>query len=192
MPANTGPQPDVLREVEDALVGVLGSVPARASVSFVGVEPIDVLRFSSAGVTTLVTSGMARRPMAGADQLTITEGPRAELMLQLRGEVDDAWRRLAVLAAAPVVEGVVYRPGMTVDLGEAIGGSSRCTGGVVAESALPPIDTAAGPVDVLRVLPATAAELAWARARGTAALVERWDSAGVDLLDLGRAAVSLG
>ena len=42
------------------------------------------------------------------------DGPRAELMLHLRDPADehaDVWRRLAVLAAAPAVEGVVYGRG---------------------------------------------------------------------------------
>ena len=48
------------------------------------------------------------------------EGPLAELMLHVRADEDfaDVWRSVALLGAAPSVEGVVYREDMTVDLGE--------------------------------------------------------------------------
>jgi hypothetical protein len=49
-----------------------------------------------------------------------------------------------------------------------------------------------GPVAVLQVLPATARELAWARAKGSGALRARWGEQKVDLLDLARAPVELG
>ena len=48
-----------------------------------------------------------------------------------------------------------------------------------------------GPVEVLLVTPATQNELAWARVRGSSALLERWADRGTDLLDLGRAPVDL-
>jgi len=182
----------VLKEVEVALVEALGVQPARASVSFVGVEPIEILRFDTGDVVSYISLGMSRDPMTSADQSEVqTDGPRAELMLQARVREGEAWQRLAVLAAAPVVEGLVYRPGMTVDLGVAIVADSRCTGGVVVASALASIATSAGLVDVMRVLPATANELAWARVRGSEALTERWDDYGADLLDLGRTEVRL-
>jgi hypothetical protein len=139
---------------------------------------------------------MARYPMtaAASDRLEL-DGPRAELLLRIderAGRASDAvWRRLAVLAAAPAVEGVVYVDGMTVDLGEPLGAGSLVTGGVVVTSALAPITTPAGPVEVLEVLPATSSELGWARVRGSAALRERWDAAGTDLRDLARAGVAL-
>ena len=169
----------------------------RASVSFVGVEPIEVLRFEPVpGERAYVSLGMARRPMTGADEsLQRHNGPRAELMLLLRDPTDefaDVWRRLAVLAAAPAVEGVVYAAGMTVDLGEPIVPSSRCTGGVVSASSIEDIATSAGAVCVLQVIPATSTELAWARVRGSAALLELWQAQQVDLLDVTRAAAMLG
>ena len=96
-----------------------------------------------------------------------------------------------MLAAAPAVEGVVYRADMTVDLGGPMAARSSCTGGVLAQSPLRPVVTAAGPVAVLQVLPATPNELAWCRVRGAAALRALWDEQGVDLLDLGRHQVAL-
>ena len=160
--------------------------------SFLGVEPIEVLRFDTGAVVSYVTLGMSRRPMTASDQLTMSDdGPRAELMLQVRGDAGEAWQRLAVLAAAPVVEAVVYIAGMTVDLGLPFCAGSRCTGGVIVASALPTIVASGGRVEVLRVLPATSTELAWSRVHGSAALTQRWEDAGVDLSDLHRAAVDL-
>ena len=165
--------------------------------SFVGVEPIQVLRFDTGALVTYVSLGMSRRAMRlpADDFLVAASGPRAELVLQLREDAGEAWQRLAVLAAAPVVEGVVYSAGMTVDLGVPLSAASRCTGAVVVASAgpdsVPATDTVLGPVEFLRILPATSAELAWARVRGSAALLERWAEQGTDLLDLRRAAVGL-
>jgi hypothetical protein len=186
----------VLAAVEAALVDHFGHHPQRASVSFVGVEPVEVLRFEPIpGERAYLTLGMSRHPMTGADAaVTNTEGPRAELMLHVRDPADeqaDVWRRLAVLAASPAVEGVVHRPGMSVDLGEPLVPGSSCTGALIVESGLPPVDTPAGAVDVLQVLPATSTELAWCRVRGSEALRARWSEHGTDLLDLRRRAVAL-
>lgn len=187
----------VLAAVEAALVEHFGHRPQRASVSFLGVEPVEVLRFESVpGEWAYVTRGMSRRPMTGADATAIaTDGPRAELLLQVidpTGIYGEIWRRLAILAAAPAVEGVVYGPGMTVDLGEPLIAGAACTGVVTGESAIAPIETPGGAVAVLEVVPATSTELAWARVRGSAALRERWREAATELRDLVRSAVSLG
>jgi hypothetical protein len=187
----------VLAAVESALVAHFAQPPQRASVSFVGVDPMEVLRFEAGpGEHVLVSVGMSRRPMTGADEaIRSPTGPRAELLLRVRAAspgADDVWRSLAVLAAAPAVEGVVYRPGMTVDMGRALGTGATCTGGVLAESSVAPVELADAEVAILQILPATHAELAWARARGVAALRARWQEAGCDLLDLGRRAVELG
>jgi hypothetical protein len=188
---------DVLAPVEAALVRRFGQQPERASVSFVGVDPIEVLRFEPIpGDRTYVSLGMSRLPMTGAGESTLAaDGPRAELVLSLHDPTDeyaDLWRQLAVLAAAPAVEGVVYAPGITVDLGMPVTPSSRCTGVVVTDWAHPSIDTDDGPVDLLQVVPATPNELAWCRVRGSGALLERWATVGVDLLDLTREAVPIG
>lgn len=188
--------PAHLAEVEAGLADHFGARPQRASVSFVGVDPIEVLRFELApGDRVYLSLGMARYPMTGAAEAVVAvEGPRAELLLHLRDPADQhagIWRRLAVLAAAPAVEGVVYAAGMSVDLGEPLTGGSACTGVLVDESAVAPILTDVGAVTILQVLPATTTELAWCRVRGSAALRERWDRAGVDPLDLGRRAVAL-
>jgi hypothetical protein len=187
---------DVLATVEVALQEHFAQVPARASVSFVGVEPIEVLRFEPIpGERAYVSLGMARRPMtAAAEMVRQQDGPRAELMLHLRDPIDafpDVWRSLSVLAASPAVEGVVYAAGMTVDTGQPLAPGSRCTGGVLVESPLASVSTADVVVDVLQVVPATSNELAWCRVQGSAALRERWADQGIDLLDLSRAPADL-
>jgi hypothetical protein len=190
------PDPDVLAAVEAALVEHFGHRPARASMSFVGVDRIEVLRFEPIpGERAYLSLGTSRHPMTGAAELVqAADGPRAELMLHVRDGADrfaDVWRRVALLAAAPAVEGVVYVPGMSVDLGEPLAPGSGCTGVLVTESAIAAVSTPSGPVDVLEVLPGTSAELAWCRVRGSEPLRERWREHGVDLLDLERAAVTL-
>lgn len=187
---------DVLASVERALVEHFAHEPQRATISFVGVDPIDVLRFEPIpGDRAYVSLGMSRHPMTAANEVVQSvDGPRAELMLELHDPTDahaNVWRRLAVLAAAPAVEGLLYAPGMTVDLGESLVTGSRCTGVVLGESPIVDVSTAAGPVAVVQATPATATELAWCRVRGTPALLERWNQHGIDLLDLGRAPVQL-
>lgn len=187
----------VLAPVESALVELFGGQPERASMSFLGVEPIEVLRFGTdAGLRTYVSLGMSAQPMTGAaEPVLAADGPRAELVLELRDPTDahrEVWRRLALLAAAPAVEGVVYVPGMSVDLGQPLVPGSGATGVLVVESDLAPVPTAAGTVAVLRVLPATAAELAWCRVRGAAELRDRWAAQGTDLVDLARRPAELG
>lgn len=182
--------------VESFLRDHFGQAPRRASVSFVGVDRIEVLRFEPIpGELAYITLGMSGRPMtAAAEVLMAADGPRAELMLHVRDAGDgftDAWRQLALLAAAPTVEGVVYRADMSVDLGVPIATGSLCTGGVLGESPLERIVTPAGEVEVLQIVAATTTELAWCRVRGAAALRDRWVGHHVDLLDLGRRAVSL-
>jgi hypothetical protein len=186
----------VLAAVEAALVEHFGHRAPRASVSFVGVDPVEVLRFEPIpGERAYLSLGMSRHPMTGAaEAILAADGPRAELMLHLRDPTDEhaeVWRRIALLAAAPVVEGVVYAPGMSIDLGEPLTTGSACTGVVVDESAIPPIDADARTVAVLQITPATSTELAWCRVRGSAALHDRWAAAGTDLLDLGRRPVTL-
>ena len=188
--------PPVLAAVETALIDHFGHRPQRASVAFVGVDTVEVLRFEPMpGERAYLTLGMSRHPMTGADAAVVTaDGPRAELMLHLADpahEHADVWRRLAVLAAAPAVEGVVYAAGMSVDIGEHLVPGSACTGGLVVESPLAAVTTPAGPVAVLQVLPATSTELAWCRVRGSAALREKWVDEGTDLLDLFRRPVRL-
>ena len=186
----------VLTEVERALKDHFGQRAPRASISFLGVEPIEVLRFEPVpGERAYLTLGMSRRPMTPPAEFVVSEtGPRAELMLHLRDPNDDfgdVWRQLALLAASPAVEGVVFTPGMSIDLGQPLAEGSRCTGGIVTDSPITPIETAVGGVEILQIVPATSTELAWSRVHGTPQLQQQWADRHVDLLDLGRRAVSL-
>lgn len=185
-----------LADVEAALCEHFAQRPVRASVSFVGVQPLEVLRFEPIpGERVYVSLGMSRDPMHDRASTVIDDaGPRAELMLHVRDPIDqyaEIWRQLAVLAAAPTVEGVVYAEGVTVDTERPLVENSLCSGGVVIDSPLAAIATPLGTVAVLQVLPATAHELAWSRVKGSAALRERWIEHGVDLLDVARRAVDL-
>lgn len=193
------PGDDVLVAVEAHLLAALGADSGRAGVSFVGVDRVDVLRFGpdAAGRVVYATLGMSRRPMTAASAVTASAaGPRAELLLAVRGAHDDVLRRLAVLAALPSVEGVVVAPGATLELGEPMwdGGTSSAVlvgapgegpGGagrsdLVPDLSLPP---PAEPVRFLPLVPVTGEELAWKRVRGPAALRELWAAQGTDLLD---------
>lgn len=188
--------PVPLDSVDAALREHFGVAALRAAVSFVGVESIEVLRFDLVPDERVYLSlGMSRHPMTAARETARpSDGPRAELMLHVRDtahEFADVWRRHAVLAAAPAVEGVVYVPGMTVDLAQPLATGSSCTGAVVVEAPVGAVATPAGPVALLQILPATATELAWCRVHGSAALRARWTERGTDLLDLGRPPVGL-
>ena len=188
--------PAPLADVDSALRVHFGGPALRASISFVGVEQLEILRFEPIpDERAYLSLGMSRQPMTAADQpVRSADGQRAELMLHIRDGADlhvDVWRQVAVLAAAPSVEGVVYTAGMTVDLGRPLDAGSRCSGVVVIEGPIAAVGSELGPVQILQILPARAAELAWCRVHGSAALRERWTEQNVDLLDLARDAVRL-
>jgi hypothetical protein len=135
---------------------------------------------------------MSRQPMNDPNELAAdpVRGPRAELVLSLRAghaETDKVLRPLAVLAASPQVEGVVVAPGASLDLGGPLWPGAPFSavlvaepGGLVEDLALePPMD----PVRFFPLLPMTANEAAWKRARGAVALQERWLQRGTDLRD---------
>lgn len=196
--------PEVVAAVEAHLVAALGPVSARASVSFLGVERIEVLRFGApvSGLLRYVTVGMSRHPMADPTAVVVdATAPRAELVLAVTpgpgarvDRLDTVLRRLAVLAAAPAVEGVVVLPGATLDAGEPLWDGARFRAVLVGEPGddLPPLLTAGRPrVDLLPLLPVTAEELAYKRVHGPAALRDLWSAAGTDLRDPLRGGVRL-
>lgn len=179
---------------------VLGESSARASVTFVGAEPVEVLRFGPEpdGLFRYATVGMSRHPMADpVDPLPDPlRGPRAELLLSIRATVDSVLRKLAALAMTPFVEGVVVGPGAGLDLGEPLWEGAPFTavlvgdpGGLVEDL---PMDPPAEPVRFLPVLPMTPSEAAWKRAHGAEAIQERWLRHGTDLRDPARRSVPLG
>ena len=186
--------PGILQLVEAAYRQHFEVVPARASVSFLGLDPIEILRYADGRTDHYVSLGMSRHPMADPGALVIAaeSAPRAELLLSAVDRPEPLWRNLAVLAAAPAVEGAVYQVGNRVDLGEPLCPGSRCTGGLLTAAALEPIAVpGVADVHVLRVLPATQTELAWARVHGSERLQQRWLTAGTDLTDLMRDPVEL-
>ncbi|WP_410536621.1 suppressor of fused domain protein [Streptomyces sp. KL2] len=198
----------VLELVEARLRSALGEPDARAAVTFLGADRIEVLRFPDTregsgggnGLVRYATLGMSAAPMADpAAVLADPErGPRAELVLTVRAglaDTDKVLRPLAVLAASPQVEGVVVAPGASLDVGEPLWPGAPFTsvlvaepGGLVEDLELdPPMD----PVRFLPLLPMTPNEAAWKRVHGAAELQERWLARGTDLRDPRRASVSL-
>lgn len=174
--------------------------PAIASVTFLGVEPIEVARFpaDSLAVVRYATIGCSRHPMGDPTAMVADPvvGPRAEVVLAVRGGLGSergVIRTLATFAAAPAVEGVVLRPDLLLDAGEPLWDGAPFTAVVLRAEAAPalPLDPPAEQVQFLRAVPITATEAAWLRLRGVDALVEAWAEAGIDLADPGRAGVEL-
>jgi hypothetical protein len=180
---------DLMLLVELHLVGVLGQDTGRASVSFLGADPLTVLRFGpdDDGLMRYATIGMSRSPMTDPLSPVVSdEGPRAELLLSVKAPRDDVFRALAVVAASPTVEGLVLAPGAGVDLGQPLWEGSRFTAVLVGEpGGYVPDLVAEGhhPVQFLPLLPMTPNEAAWKRVHGAAALEERWLTQGIDLRD---------
>ncbi|MDQ1008452.1 hypothetical protein QFZ82_002937 [Streptomyces sp. V4I23] len=185
---------DVLALVEARLHSALGEPDARAAVTFLGTDRIEVLRFRGDGedVVRYVTLGMSAQPMtdptaAFADPVA---GPRAELILSVRAglaDTDKVLRPLVVLAASPQVEGVVVAPGASLDVGEPLWPGAPFSsvlvaepGGLVEDLEL---DEPMDPVRFLPLLPMTSNEAAWKRVHGAAELQERWLARGTDLRD---------
>ncbi|MCQ4119813.1 suppressor of fused domain protein [Rhodococcus tibetensis] len=177
-----------------------GPEPTAASVTFLGVEPLDVLRFPPAedDLVRYVTLGCSRHPMGDPGELVADpmRGPRAELVLTLRGGtgvVSGVARMLAVLAAAPSVEGVVLVEDALLDLGEPLWKDTQFTAVLLGTSSIPdlPLPEPAEAVQFLAVVPLTGTEAAWVRLRGAEALREAWTEAGIDVRDPNRGAASL-
>jgi hypothetical protein len=191
---------DVLPLVEARLRTALGEPDARAAVTFLGADRIEVLRFTDGDIVRYATLGMSAQPMtdptsAVADSL---KGPRAELILSVRpgvGDTDKVLRPLAVLAASPQVEGLVAAPGASLDVGEPLWPGAPFTSVLVAEPGGLvedlDLDEPLDPVRFLPLLPMTPNEAAWKRVHGAQALRERWLTGGTDLRDPSRKSVSL-
>ncbi|WP_282796690.1 suppressor of fused domain protein [Streptomyces sp. CC224B] len=193
---------DVLALVEARLREGLGEPDARAAVTFLGTDRVEVLRFPAGdgGVVRYATLGMSAQPMADPTAVLAdpVKGPRAELVLSVRSglaDTDKVLRPLAVLAASPQVEGVVVTPGASLDVGGPLWPGAPFTavlvaepGGLVPDLELPdPMD----PVRFLPLLPMTPNEAAWKRVHGAQALQERWLTRGTDLRDPLRTSVPL-
>lgn len=172
--------------------------PETASVTFVGVEPVDVLRFGPdrRGVYHHVSLGCSRYPMtdpasAVADPV---RGPRAEVVLSLRAGVPTPGlaRSVAVVAATPAVDGVVLAPDLLVDLSTPLWRGTAFSAVLLGESGIPPLtlEPPRDPVVFLAATPLTPTEAAWVRLKGAAAMREAWRDDGVDVLDPARPASS--
>lgn len=163
--------------------------PDVASVTFLGIERMDVLRFRRDGVYSYVSLGCSRYPMtdpaaAVSDPL---RGPRAEVVLSLRAGVPTTGlaRSLAVVAATPAVEGVVLMPDALVDLSGPLWAGAPFTAVLLGESDIPEVALPAPrePVQFLSAVPITQTEAAWVRLKGAEAMRQAWADDGVDVLD---------
>ncbi|MEW2255374.1 suppressor of fused domain protein [Streptomyces sp. NPDC047869] len=191
---------DVLPLVEARLSTALGEPDARAAVTFLGTDRIEVLRFHEGDVVRYASLGMSAHPMTDPTAMLAdpVKGPRVELVLSVRAglaDTDKVLRALAVLAASPQVEGVVVAPGASLDVGEPLWPGAPFSsvlvgepGGLVEDLAL---DDPMDPVRFLPLLPMTPNEAAWKRVHGAAALQERWLANGTDLRDPARGSVPL-
>lgn len=153
--------------------------PKAASVTFLGVEGIDVLRFGPGadGVVHYASLGCSRHAM-GDDPL---HGPRAEVVVSLRGATVGAGlaRSVAVLAAAPAVEGLVLTVDALVDLGRPLWELAPFAAFLLGDSDIEPLSE----VLFLQATPVTANEAAWVRLKGPDAMRQAWQEDGVDVLD---------
>ena len=186
-----------------ATMGIDGA-PDVASVTFLGVERIDVLRFGPdhrAGLETVyhyVSLGCSRYPMAdGAAVVTDpVRGPRAEIALSLRvgAPADGLARSIAVMAATPAVEGVVLGAGALVDLSGPLWTAAPFTAVLLGTSEIPELalQSPRDPVQFLSAVPVTQTEAAWVRLKGAEAMRQAWSDDRVDVLDPLRPASSSG
>ncbi|MFE7187004.1 suppressor of fused domain protein [Streptomyces erythrochromogenes] len=191
---------EILALVEARLRTAFGEPDARAAVTFLGTDRIEVLRFAEGDLVRYATLGMSAHPMTDPTAVVAdpVRGPRAELVLTVRGglaDTDKLLRPLAVLAASPQVEGLVVAPGASLDVGEPLWEGAPFSsvlvaepGGLVEDLEL---DEPLEAVRFLPLLPMTANEAAWKRVHGAAALQERWLARGTDLRDPLRGAVAL-
>lgn len=182
----------------------MDSAPDVASVTFLGVERIDVVRFGPdprSGVGEVfhhVTLGCSRYPMADPSA-TVSDplvGPRAEVVLSLRAGAPTTGlaRSLAVVAATPAVEGVVLGPDALVDLSGPLWDGAPFTAVLLGDSDIPEVALTPprDPVRFLSAVPITQTEGAWVRLKGAEAMRQAWRDDGVDVLDPLRPASSAG
>jgi hypothetical protein len=173
----------------------IAAEPVSASVTFLGTESIDVLRYGpdGDGVHRYVSLGCSRHPMIEPTEVMAdpTTGPRAEVVVALRGPTPTGLARsIAVVAAAPAVEGLVLTADALVDLETPLWERTPFTAVLLGASDIGDVELAAPlePVTVLSATPITATEAAWVRLKGAEAMREAWRVDGVDVLDPARPA----
>ncbi len=152
--------------------------PDAASVTFLGLQPIEVLRFGPdpEGVTHYVSVGGSRH----------AEGTPAEVVVSLRAgaQLPGLARSVAVVAAAPAVEGLMLTPDALVDLGRPLWEGAPFTAVLLGASGIAPVDG----VEFLAATPVTPTEAAWVRLKGVDAMRKAWREDGVDVVDPDRPA----
>jgi hypothetical protein len=187
----------VLADVRARLLAHFAAEPDTASVTFLGTQSFDVLRFGpdDDGVIHYVSLGCSREPMADPADFAAAEstvrGPRAEVAVALRAPTPTGLARsVAVLAAAPAVEGLVLAADALVDLGSPLWKGAAFTAFLLGRSDIGDVELPAphDPVVVLSAIPITPTEAAWVRLKGAEAMREAWRSDGVDVLDPNRKA----
>ena len=172
--------------------------PDSASVTFLGVEPVEVLRFgpTADGIGHYVSLGCSRHPMADptAGAADPVRGPRAEVVMSLRVTTPTPGlaRSLAVVAATPAVEGVVLVADALIDLSGPLWASAPFTAVLLGPSGIAdlPLEQPLDPVVFLSAVPITATEAAWVRLKGAEAMRQAWSDDGVDVEDPRRRASS--
>ena len=174
--------------------------PDVARITFIGAEPIDVLRYGP-GPDRMVhyaTVGCSRQPMGDPGEVLAdpVHGPRGEVVLHLRvpGADTGLARSLAMLAAAPMVEGVILTADALLDLGAPLwtrqSGPVPFTAVLLGDSDIAdlPLEPPREPVHFFSATPITATEAAWVRLKGADAMRDAWRADGVDVLDADRRA----
>jgi len=173
------------------------SEPDSASITFLGTEQIDVLRFGTdpQGVAHYVSVGCSRHPMMDPTEMVTDaiHGPRAEIVVSLRGSTPKGLARaLAVVAAAPAVEGLVLDADALIDLETPLWEGAPFTAFLLGDSDIGDV-ALPGPlpaVTIFSATPITPTEAAWVRLKGADAMREAWLTDGVDVLDPARRAAS--
>lgn len=168
------------------------SEPVSASITFLGADAIDILRFgpTDEGLYHYASIGCSRNPMVDPMAMVADSGPRAEVVVSLRGPTPTGLAKsIAVLASAPLVEGLVLEPDALIDLQQPLWEGTAFNAfllgvGDLGEVAVPAHES----VRLLSATPITATEAAWVRLKGAAAMREAWQQDGVDVFDPGRRA----
>jgi hypothetical protein len=120
-------------------------------------------------------------------------GPRAEVVVALRGPSPTGLvRSVAVVAAAPAVEGLILEPDALVDLETPLWQGAPFTAYLLGRSDIDDVvlPEPLSPVTVLSAVPITATEAAWVRLKGADAIREAWIQDGVDTADPRRRAAN--
>lgn len=119
------------------------SAPGEAKLTFLGADPLTVLRFGPDrdGTVTYATLGCSRSPMQDPSAMVTDpdDGPRAELVLPVIGGLDAVTRPLAMLAASPSIEGLVLQEGALLDFGQPLWPDARFTGFVLVDADVPDV-----------------------------------------------------